>query len=210
MKITWIGHSCFKVEKDDCSIVLDPYEDGSVPGLSSVREHANLVLCSHEHGDHNARDLVEIEQKADLPFRITKIESYHDASKGKKRGPNIIHIIEDGSSRIAHMGDIGCELEPDQIELLKNLDVLLVPVGGFFTINAKEAANLVSVLQPKVTVPMHYKDRKVGFGFGVLGGVDAFVKCMPGAVTLDDSRIESTDSFDAPVVVLQPENSKKK
>lgn len=81
MKITWIGHSCFKVEKDGFTIMLDPYEDDSVPGLTPVREKANMVLCSHEHGDHNARNLIEMVDDAENPFHIDVIDTYHDDAK---------------------------------------------------------------------------------------------------------------------------------
>ena len=86
-----------------------------------------MVLCSHEHGDHNAKDLVEIKEGKSCPFTITTIETFHDEVKGAKRGPNTIHIIDDGKVRIAHLGDLGCELEEGQIEQLKGLDVCLIP-----------------------------------------------------------------------------------
>ena len=84
-KITWIGHSCFKIEADGFAIVTDPYEDGSVPGIGPVREQANLVLASHEHFDHNARQLVKVVEAADCPFRITEIATWHDEVQGAKR-----------------------------------------------------------------------------------------------------------------------------
>ena len=90
MKITWIGHACFKIESDGYSIVLDPYADGSVPGFTPVREKANMVLCSHGHGDHNAADCVELTNGGENPFTITRIETYHDSQMGKQRGMNTI------------------------------------------------------------------------------------------------------------------------
>ena len=140
MNITWIGHSCFKIESGGYTIITDPYEDGYVPGLKPLRDSADMVLCSHEHGDHNARSLVKIREGQACPFTIEPIETWHDEVKGAKRGPNTIHIIDDGNVRLAHLGDLGCELEDEQIQKLMNVDVCLVPVGGFFTIDGKQAA----------------------------------------------------------------------
>ncbi len=93
MKITWIGHACFKIESNGYTLILDPYEDGYVPGLKPLRETADLVLCSHEHGDHNARDLVEITEGKSCPFSITTIDTFHDDVQGAKRGPDTIQIM---------------------------------------------------------------------------------------------------------------------
>ena len=93
MKITWIGHSCFKIEEGGHSIVIDPYDDNYVPGLKPVRESAQVVLASHEHGDHNARNRVTLVPGGEGPFTITKIETYHDPEKGALRGRNTIHVI---------------------------------------------------------------------------------------------------------------------
>ena len=152
MKITWIGHSCFRIEQDGYAVVIDPYEDGSVQGCKPVREKADAVLCSHEHGDHNARKVVTLSgaEGKSSPFTITKLETFHDDVKGAKRGRNTIHIITDGQTKIAHMGDLGCEPEPEQMTKLQGLDVMLIPVGGFFTIDAKQAVDLVHKLAPKV------------------------------------------------------------
>ena len=94
MKITWIGHACFKIESNGYTLILDPYEDGYVPGLKPLRETADMVLCSHDHGDHNAKDLVEITEGKSCPFTITTIDTFHDEVQGAKRGPDTIHIIE--------------------------------------------------------------------------------------------------------------------
>jgi len=172
MKITWIGHSCFKVETKGYTIVLDPYEDNSVPGCGLVRETADEVLCSHEHFDHNFRKGVALEGHGESPVKVEVIPTWHDDRKGELRGSNKIYILDDGEVRIAHMGDLGCELEPGQVEKLKGLDAVLVPVGGYYTIDAKQAKKLVGQIKPKVTVPMHYRGE--GFGFDVLGTVEDY------------------------------------
>lgn len=204
MRITWIGHACFKIESIGYTLIFDPYEDGYVPGLKPLRENADMVLCSHEHGDHNAKDLVEITEGQSCPFTITSIETYHDEVQGAKRGTDTIHIIDDGNFRIAHLGDLGCELEEDQIEQLKNLDVCMIPVGGHYTIDGKQAAKLVNLIQPRVVIPMHYRDDEAGFGFDVISTVDDFAECMDSVTRLDQSDISMDDLPDAQVVILSP------
>ena len=204
MKITWIGHACFKIESNGYTLILDPYEDGYVPGLKPLRESANMVLCSHEHGDHNAKDLIEITEGKSSPFTITTIETFHDEVQGAKRGPDTIHIIDDGSFRIAHFGDLGCELEKEQIEQLKNLDVCMIPVGGHYTIDGKQAAELVHQIQPRIVIPMHYRDDKAGFGFDVISTVEDFAESMDSVTRLDQSSISMDDLPDAQVVILSP------
>ncbi len=204
MKITWIGHSCFKIESNGYTVIIDPYEDGYVPGLKPLKECADMVLCSHEHGDHNARSLIEITEGRTCPITVEKIESWHDEVKGAKRGQNIIHIITDRDVRIAHLGDLGCELEDEQIEKLKGLDVCLIPVGGHYTIDGKQAAQLVHQIQPKVVIPMHYRDSIAGFGFDVISTVNDFTENMDSVIALEESGISTDQLPKAQVVVLTP------
>ena len=207
MKITWIGHSCFKVECRGYSVIFDPTEDGYVPGILPIRETADMVHCSHEHGDHNARKCVSLTKSADCPFTIEEIFSYHDDKKGKLRGPNIITIIDDGETRLAHFGDIGCMPEPDQIEKLKGLDAALIPVGGYYTIDGDQAAELCKIIKPRLIIPMHYRDDALGFGFDVIGTTDAFVRKMGGAKVISDSTVDTGSEGAEGVVILRPQNS---
>lgn len=209
MKITWIGHSCFKIEKRGYAVVIDPYEDGYVPGLLPVHESAAQVLCTHDHSDHNARQTVTIEDEGENPFTLTRIHTFHDEVGGAKRGHTEIFILDDGENRVAHLGDLGCDLEEDQMNQLKGLDVLLIPVGGFYTIDAAQAADLVKALQPRITIPMHFRDDAAGFGFDVIGTVDEFTKRMDQVCVLEDSSMETSDRQQARVVVLKPQNSKR-
>ncbi|MCC8139769.1 MAG: MBL fold metallo-hydrolase [Lachnospiraceae bacterium] len=208
MKITWIGHSCFKIEKEDYAIVIDPYEDGSVPGLEPVRENADLVLCSHEHADHNFRGGVTLSGSTKMPFSIEKISTWHDEVKGAKRGNNQIFIIDDGENRIAHLGDLGCELMPDQLQKLRNLDAVMIPVGGFYTIDARQAAELVRRLKPRIVIPMHYRSDRDQYGYDVIGTVDGFTELMDSVTTIPGSEIETASARRAQIVVLQPKNRK--
>ena len=209
MKITWIGHSCFKIEKDGHIIVLDPYEDGSVPGYAPVREAADLVLCSHGHRDHNAKESVTLKETSETPFEITKSETFHDNARGTQRGLNTIHIISDGETRIAHFGDLGCKLETEQIEMLKELDVALIPVGGYFTIDAAQAAELVAEINPRIVIPMHYSNAGQGLGYDVIGPVEKFTELMPDVMTVPTCEIDSSMELSSQVVVLQAQNSGK-
>lgn len=206
MNITWIGHSCFKIESSGYVIITDPYEDGSVPGLKPVRESADKVLCSHEHGDHNARNLVKIREGKTCPFSVETIETWHDEVKGAKRGPNTIHIIDDGNVRLAHLGDLGCMPEEEQIRKLMNLDVCLIPVGGFYTIDGKEAAGLIKRIQPGLVIPMHYRDPGAGFGFDVISTVDDFTACMDSVQVMPGSTISTDQMPGCQAAVLTPRN----
>lgn len=206
MKITWIGHSCVKVEKNGYAIVIDPYKDGSVPGLKPISEQADMVLCSHEHSDHNYREGVKIVKSAAEPLQVSVINSYHDDAKGALRGPNKIHILTDGTKRIAHLGDLGCMLEEKQLAELKNVDVLLIPVGGYYTIDAKQAYELCKAIDPKVIVPMHYRDDVKGFGYDVIAPKDEFIKFMKDVETVRSSTLDTLDKIDAQTIILEPQN----
>lgn len=204
MKITWIGHACFRVDTNAGSVVLDPYADGAVPGLEPVRENANLVLCSHGHRDHNAPECVNVTPAAGDGLKITKIATWHDDAQGTKRGPNTIHILETAEGRVAHLGDLGCALEPEQAELLKGLDVLMIPVGGFFTIDGVQAAEICRQLQPKHVIPMHF--RNPGFGYDVISTVDCFTEQMGACAMLPGAVFDTTEQIPEQVLVLTPQN----
>ncbi|MCI8916559.1 MAG: MBL fold metallo-hydrolase [Oscillospiraceae bacterium] len=205
MKITWLGHSCFIVESQGYQIVLDPYRDGSVPGFAPVRVEADQVLCSHGHGDHSGTECVSLRQGAASPFTVETIDTWHDDKNGAKRGPNTIHILSDGQCRIAHLGDLGCGLTSGQKDKLRRLTALLIPVGGFFTINAAQAKALVDELAPTVAIPMHYRGR--GFGYPVIGKVDKFTKLCGNVITYPSSELELTPQTSRQTAVLKPKNT---
>ncbi|MCD8326793.1 MAG: MBL fold metallo-hydrolase [Lachnospiraceae bacterium] len=206
MKITWIGHSCFKIEKDGFSIIIDPYADGSVPGYLPVRETVDMVLCTHEHSDHNFREGVTLTGRTKLPFKVETIDTYHDDEGGTKRGTNKIFMIDDGETQVAHFGDLGCVLTPEQLLRLRYMDAVFIPVGGFFTINARQAADLVHFIKPRIVIPMHYHSTSKGFGYDVLGTVAEFTNIMDSVKTVDGSELETVSDPGAQVVVLRPRN----
>ena len=169
MKIIWHGHSCFEITGKDGTIVFDPYQANSVPGLNPLKLKANLVLCSHEHEDHNARNCVETTAK---DFKVTCIETYHDHHQGSRRGKNTVHIVEFEDMKIVHMGDIGCMM--DDVSKLKNCDVLMIPIGGYYTIDTKEALKYIERIQPRIVIPMHYRSHE--FGYDVLSTNEEFIQ----------------------------------
>lgn len=206
MRITWLGHSCFRLEKDGFAVIVDPYADGTVPGLNPIREEADMVICSHEHRDHYGKENVRLLEGKENPFTVTYLGSFHDEEKGAKRGINMLTILDDGENKVAHLGDLGCELNPRQMEQLKGLRVLMIPVGGFYTIDAKTAAKLVEQLQPELVLPMHYRDDKLGFGYDVISPVTDFTKLMGDAIEVAGSSIDVQEMQSAQVVLLRPKN----
>ncbi len=206
MKITWLGHSCFKIEKDGYIVILDPYFDGSVPGLLHMREKANTVLCSHGHKDHAGTEMVEIAEKSVSPFSVKIFDTYHDDAKGTMRGTNKIHVIENDGIRIAHMGDLGCELTGEQKTAMQEVDVMLIPVGGFYTIDARQAKEIITQCNPKLVIPMHYRSEKYQFGYEVLAQVEDFIKIMTDVTESNVSQIDLGQKFEAQVLVMRPQN----
>lgn len=204
MRIIWYGHSCFKISEGGYSVVLDPYKPNMIPGLGKLDLTANEVLCSHEHGDHNNRDAVTLARaEGPSPFSIRRIPSFHDAEHGARRGANVITLLTAGGLRAVHCGDLGCPLTPEQVGLLRGADVLMVPVGGFYTIGADEAKRICDQLDPRVVIPMHY--RGPGFGPGVIDGVDRFLdRFEPSLVKrLDADAIDVGNTTPRQVAVLR-------
>ncbi len=160
MKITYNGHACFTVESEGYSIVLDPYE--GVRGFEDIDTEADEVICSHGHHDHAYTKGVKLRSGKTSPFGTEIIECYHDGKKGLLRGKNRITILSAEGKRVAHFGDLGHELSKEQIEKLKGLDCVMIPVGGFYTIDAETAVKIIRQIEPRHIIPMHYKDGKKG------------------------------------------------
>ena len=210
MKVTWIGHSCFKLEEKGYTIVIDPYEADSIPGLTPVHEKANEVLKSHDHYDHNALDSVEINEGGESPFKISTIETYHDDSHGAERGKTLIHIFETEDRKVAHLGDLGCELTDDQMAQLADIDLIMIPVGGIYTLDAAQAAQLTVDLNARWTIPMHYRSQESEFGLPELGTVYDYSLRLHDVWVNSIHTLDLNDNYAARVVVLQPQNMKKK
>lgn len=199
IKIRWFGHACFQIEKGDYSIVLDPYAPGSVPGLCPIQTDANLVLCSHGHSDHSYTQAVALQDAGSCPFLISKIQAFHDDCGGALRGTNTIHVLESDDVRIVHFGDLGCALTDEQVAALQGVDVALIPVGGFYTIDAAAAKETAERIGAKVIIPMHY--RTAEFGLKPIATLDDFLALYPSAVRLGRDSF-TVGEVDRGVVVL--------
>ena len=170
VRIESFGHSCFRLSYQGQRIVLDPYADGCVPGCPNLRLDAEFVYCSHEHFDHNAVQCVKLHDGGAPKFTVTELETDHDDAGGSKRGKNIIRVFDFGGVRVAHFGDLGRMLTAEETQALQGLDCALIPVGGFFTIDAKQAAEIAKAIQPRMVIPMHYRTETTGFD--VLADID--------------------------------------
>ena len=166
MKIEYLGHSCFKLtESTGTSIVCDPYSDEI--GYAMRKVSADAVTVSHGHYDHNAVQnvdgaplLIDGGQNNGLAgVEINSIKSFHDTSRGKKRGENTIFKFRMDGIDVCHLGDLGEKCSSDLIETLLPVDVLLIPVGGTYTIDAEMAKEYVDRIMPDIVIPMHYRTR---------------------------------------------------
>lgn len=168
--IWFLGQACFKVKGKDVSLVFDPY-DPDFTGLSPLKIDADIVCVSHQHQDHNNVSAVKATEEGVEPFviagpgeyekagvNIVGVDSFHDDSQGSEKGKNTIYVATVDEINIIHLGDLGQKkLTQEQIEVLSPCDVLLIPVGGAYTIEAKDVPDLIAQLEPKIIVPMHYK-----------------------------------------------------
>ncbi len=171
MRITWLGHACFMVEYEGYRVVIDPFRD--VPGFADVSVEADMVLCSHGHFDHAHTDGVTLREGRANPFTVETVETFHDEEGGALRGKNTVHILRAGGLKVVHLGDLGHRLTREQAEKLWDCDVLMVPVGGTYTVDHAGAISAQAWLLPRVTIPMHY--RGDDFGFDNIDTVDEFL-----------------------------------
>jgi L-ascorbate metabolism protein UlaG (beta-lactamase superfamily) len=196
--LTWHGHSCFSINNGTWTLVLDPY-DPKMVGYPPLSVQAHAFLASHQHGDHNWRaavkllpgpaDLVrKVDPAGKLPaaadpafFYCKSVETNHDDAGGSKRGKNLVHVIYTQGFAIAHLGDLGHVLTDDQIDKIGRPDLLLVPTGGHFTIDAMGARQVIRQLQPENITPMHYQ---IGFGNLPITGVEPFLKLVAAEWTI--------------------------
>ena len=176
-------------------IITDPYTPGGDIKYGEIRESADIVTMSHEHFDHNnaaaiggnpkvIKEAVTTESSG-IEFKGTP--TYHDNIKGSQRGKNTIFCFEVDGIRICHLGDLGHQLDDKQVTTLGEVDILLIPVGGFYTIDAKVATQVCNQIKPRVIIPMHYRTDKCSFP---ITGVDEFIRGKENVKRLDTSEIE--------------------
>jgi L-ascorbate metabolism protein UlaG (beta-lactamase superfamily) len=216
MKIEFLGHAAFLITTaDGVKIVTDPYEPGGFGGAigyGPLDKPADIVIISHDHADHNyvkmvPGDPVVVRRSGDETHRgvvFRALDTYHDSNSGAERGKNTARLIGADGLVLCHLGDLGEQISPEDAVRLGPIDVLMLPVGGTFTIDAVGASAVVARLKPRIAIPMHYKTPKVGFE---LAPVDDFLAGKPRVRRVDGSAIEVTkESLPEPteIVVLRP------
>ena len=213
MKIKWLGHSCFLITSGDgVRIITDPYAVGEGINYSPIKETADVVVVSHDHDDHSnvsavkgTPEMVEgsgIKTAKDVQFR--GIATYHDTSQGTQRGPNTVFCFTVDDIKLCHLGDLGHVLSRGQVDEIGAVDILFVPVGGFYTINASVASQVCNQLKPQVAIPMHFKTPSCAYP---IAGVEDFLKGKKNVRRVEDSEVDF-DKERLPaateIVLLQP------
>lgn len=194
MKIKWLGHAAFLITADDGTrIITDPYDAGyGGLGYAPIKESADIVTVSHQHGDHCGGEVGGNPQVVDKTgntkakgVEFMGIASHHDTSGGKERGENIIFCFALDGMKICHLGDLGHILSEQQVTEIGEVDILLIPTGGFFTIGPKEATEVCNQIKPKVIIPMHVSNEKCAFP---IAKADDFLKDKSGIERADTSE----------------------
>ncbi len=192
MNIIWHGQSCFQIstsqgKNNHVNIVTDPFSENI--GLRLPKLEADILLVSHQHHDHNNIKAVSAPASGVTPFLISGpgeyeiknifiqgIHSWHDDKEGEERGENTIYTIEAEDLKLCHLGDFGQkELTEEQLEKIGEIDILMIPIGGVYTISTREALKIMSQLEPKIIIPMHYQIPKLNIK---LDGLDKFLKTV--------------------------------
>jgi L-ascorbate metabolism protein UlaG (beta-lactamase superfamily) len=196
MKIKWLGHSCFLItSRGGVKILTDPYAVGGGINYSPIKETADVVVVSHDHGDHSnisaVRGTPEVVEddgtKTAKGIQFRGIASYHDASRGEQRGPNTIFCFNVDDLKFCHLGDLGHMLSPKQVNGIDAVDILFVPVGEPYTIGASVASQICEQLKPKVVIPMHFKTPRCAYP---IAGVEDFLKGKKNVRRVGGSEVE--------------------
>jgi L-ascorbate metabolism protein UlaG (beta-lactamase superfamily) len=213
MKIKFLGHAAFLITSDSgVRIITDPYKPGCFDGgiaYEAINEETDIVTISHDHDDHNETNIKgdpvfirNAKQQEVKGIKIQGIGVFHDTNKGKDRGQNVMfRMVVDGVT-VVHSGDLGHELSHEAVAQLGNVDVLLVPVGGHFTIGPAGADKLVDALKPKVVIPMHFKTGKCGFP---IAPIEEYIKSKKVEHVTGEYRV-TKDALPehTTIVVLEP------
>ncbi|PIP24988.1 MAG: hypothetical protein COX34_01265 [Candidatus Nealsonbacteria bacterium CG23_combo_of_CG06-09_8_20_14_all_36_12] len=217
MQIIWKGQACFQIITNQgkngfLSIVIDPFDESL--GLRVPKLEANILLISHGHPDHNNTKAISgnpflISGPGEYEIRgifIQGIPSWHDKVKGKSRGNNTCYTIETEEMKLCHLGDLGQgELSDEQLQALGEIDILMIPVGGIYTISGEEASKIISQIEPKIVIPMHYSLPKLKIK---LEGIEKFLKVMGKKETesLNKLSIKKKDlpKEEVEIIVLRP------
>lgn len=169
MEITYLGHAAFKLKNKNGVVIMDPYDD-AVTGLVLGKQSADIVTVSHAHPDHSNWQKISANGQKEKPFIIKEageyevggisvfgVESWHDKEEGAIKGENIIYTVLMDGVNVCHLGDLAHPLTDEQVARIGEVDVLMAPVGGRFSLNPKEAIEVMNRLEPKYFIPMHYR-----------------------------------------------------
>jgi L-ascorbate metabolism protein UlaG (beta-lactamase superfamily) len=183
VKMIWHGHACFELQGESVTIVTDPFK---LIGIPEPKASADIVLCSHSHGDHNnAKPILGKEgkvlegfvgQKEVKGVPIKGVAAFHDDAAGSKHGKNSIYTFSLDGVQFCHLGDLGHDLPAATVKDIGRVDVLFIPVGGFFTIGPETASEVCEKLKPRIIIPMHYRIHGLSSTFDSLKPVDAFLE----------------------------------
>ena len=196
MRIKWLGHASFLLTSEDGTrVICDPYSCGGGIDYGAIEESADVVTVSHKHGDHdNVAAVKGKPEVVDTPgsrkvkgIEFKGVPTYHDEARGKQRGENIVFCFTMDAIRICHLGDLGHELDDGHLAAIGSVDILLSPVGGFYTMDAKVAAKVCERIAPSVVIPMHFKTGKCGYP---IAGVDDFLKGRKNVRRIGVSEME--------------------
>ncbi len=192
VNITWMGHACFALSGASKTVIFDPFKGIGIPEPATK---ADIVLCSHSHSDHNNAAKVKHESSIVMEgftgrrmingITISGVAVFHDDAQGGKRGRNSIYVVEMENLRFCHLGDLGHALSLPQVAEIGSVDVLFVPVGGFYTIGPDEARRTRDALKPAVTIPMHYKMAGMASTFDALHSIEDFLQKETNVSRLD-------------------------
>ena len=213
MKIRYLAHSAFVIEtKAGVKIITDPYKpnsyDGAV-GYKRIDELADVVTVTHFHDDHNAVNTIKnnpvvVDKPGEYEVKGVKIKgvkTYHDPKQGEERGDNTVYVYEIEGKKVCHLGDLGEVIDDEKAKEIGEVDILLIPVGGYFTIDAKEADRVIEKLNPKIVIPMHFKTEFLGFP---IASVDEFLQNKTNYEKVDSYEIEIEDlPSERKVIVLK-------
>lgn len=210
MKIKWLGHSCFMLTSSCGTRVLtDPFSPDTLYKLPSI--DVDAVTVSHAHHDHNYTETVNnksiiVTSDSTVKLKdvsISSVKCFHDDCLGALRGSNRMFIFEFDGMRVLHCGDLGEQPDAETLDLLGRIDIMLVPVGGIYTINAKQAADFINVVKPKIVIPMHYWNPLLGFK---LDRIESFIDAVPNwmvkKLSSDELDLTKSELRESTVIIM--------
>jgi L-ascorbate metabolism protein UlaG (beta-lactamase superfamily) len=213
MKVKWLGHACFLItSRTRLTVITDPYAVSGGINYSPIKEAADVVVVSHDHGDHSNVSAVKGNPevikgsgtKTAKGIQFKGVATFHDDSQGQQRGENTVFCFTIDNLKLCHLGDLGHVLSPEQVTEIDGVDILFTPVGGFFTISASVASQVCDQLRPKIAIPMHWKTAKCAYP---ISGVDDFLKGKENVTRVAGSEVEFERGklpTATGIVVLQP------